>query len=471
MRVGPALLRYATAALVVCAATPCRADEPRDYDAPVPDRNLVTYLRAAAGVGIVNWATWQLDWFIDAETIFRVTGRDVIGHPLSGFPFDEDTLNANFFGHPYGGALYFGAARGAGLSFWESTPFTLGGSLMWELLSESQKPAANDIVSTTLGGIALGEVLHRLSSRVLDDSRSGFARFAREALALGVSPTRGLDRLETAQAWADGAPPIAKPARVVVHGGVDSITAGSVTDSAHYRPGALVAIDVAYGDLLPAPGKTTIGPYDFFDFYAGAIITTQETQGFEVRSLGLLHGWSSDISSDEGPSRDNNVFGLVQSGDYEGNNSIEFAGFGVGAGDFVALRSRGGSRLRMGFDAEWVPVAAVVSAVTPFVQPTTVVRNYNFSMGASLGLTFRWEMGRVGELGLMARQYGTEVINGIPGTELFGYSRGWYEVDALRDLLGVGLAAKFAQLRGTYAGARSDTATQLSLELYATLRL
>jgi hypothetical protein len=472
VRVALSLLRYAIAALVVCAATAARAEEPRDYDAPDPDRNLVTYLRAVAGVGVVNWAVWQIDWALDTDPTYRITGRDVLQHPLSGFPFDEDTLNANFFGHPYGGALYFGVARSAGLSFWESCPFTLGGSLMWELLSESQNPAANDLVATTLGGIALGEILHRLSTRVLDDSSTGVGRFAREAFAFGISPARGVDRLETAQAWSAGPPPLLKPARIVMHAGVDSITAGSVTDTAHYQPGVVLGLDVAYGDLLPAPGKTTIAPYDFFDFYGGVVLSAQETHGFAVRSLGMLHGWSSDLSSsDQGSSRDNNVLGLVQTGDYEGSDAVEFAGFGLGVADFVALRSRRGARLRVGLDGEWVPVAAVVSDVTPFVRLANVVRNYNFSMGASIGLTLRWDMGPLGELGLIARQYGTEVINGIRGTELFGYSRGWYEVDAVRNLLGVGVAAKFAELRGTYAGARSDTSTQLSLQLYATLHL
>jgi hypothetical protein len=63
------------------------------------------------------------------------------------------------------------------------------------------------------------------------------------------------------------------------------------------------------------------------------------------------------------------------------------------------------------------------------------------------------------------------VIEGIPGHELFGYARLWYEVDAYRDVLGVGLAQRLMHRMGSYTRDRSDFDTQLSLELYATIRL
>ena len=476
---------------VVVAATPARADEPpqspppraivasppppppppRDYDAADPNRNIVNHLRAAAGVSLVNYLLWQYDWIADKEDIFRVTGRDVVHNYLGGFPLDKDTLNANFFGHPYGGSMYFGAARSSGLGFWESGPYVVGGSVMWEMLSETQKPSANDVVATSLGGIALGEILHRVSSLALDDSRSGIARLTREVLAFGISPTRGATRVVTAEAWSDGAPPIPKYARLVAHAGFDRVAAGTVTDRVTYGPSVVFAIDAEYGDLVPAPSKTTIPVYDFFDFYAAANITSQRTSGFEFSSLGLLHGWSSDVSSDEGPSRDNNVIGFVQSTDFQGTNEIEFAALGLGVGDLLVLRSGPRKRLRLEAEAEWVPLAAVSSAVNPFVGTPNIIRDYNFSMGAALGLGLRWELGRAGHVGLSAREYGTAVVNGTVGEELFGYARLWYEVEAIRDLLGVGLAPKVMHRAGSYSGGRRDQATQLSLQFYTTVRL
>ena len=203
---------------------------------------------------------------------------------------------------------------------------------------------------------------------------------------------------------------------------------------------------------------------------AAAVISSQRTSGFEFGSLGLLHGWSADVSNDEGLFRDNHVLGFVQSTDFQGTDAIEFGAVGVGVGDFLVLRSGYRKRLRLSVDAEWAPLAAVSSAVNPFVG-TGNVRDYNFSMGASLGLGLRWDLGRVGQLGLAAREYGTAVINGTPGEELFGYARFWYEAEAVRDLLGVGMAPKFMHRAGRYSGGHTDEATQLSLQFYATFRL
>lgn len=418
----------------------------------------------------MNYIIWQYDWLIDKETVYRVTGRDVVNNHIGGFPLDTDNLDANFFGHAFDGAMYLGAARSTGLGFWETTPYVVGGSLMWEMISENQKPSTNDMISTSLGGIAFGEVLYRLSSLTLDDSRSGFARFTREVAGFLVAPPRGAYRLAAGEAWADGAPPIARHARVVAHAGLDRVSAGTVTSAGSYAPSFVLAVDAEHGDLLPAPSKTTIPAYDFFDFYAGGIITSQPTSGFELESFGLLHGWSSDVSNDEGAFRDNNVLGFFQSVNYEGANSIEFGALGLGLGDALVLRGGPRKRLRIALDVEWVPLAGMTSTVNPYVG-TKERRNYNFSTGASLGLGVRWDIGRVGQLGLSAREYGTTVVDGIRGQELFGYARAWYEVEAVRDLLGVGIAPKFLHRKGSYTLGRMDEETQLSFQFYATLRL
>jgi hypothetical protein len=328
----------------------------------------------------------------------------------------------------------------------------------------------NDSIVTPLAGVTLGEMLHRLSSHTLDDSTCGFTRVMREILGLGISPTRGLNRLATGDMWAMGAPPIRSPARIDLQTGVEHVNAGTVRDTTRFHPSPVVTIDVEYGDLLPAPAKTTLPPYDFFDLRAGAVITTQAAKGFDVAALGLVHGWSSDVSRDEGPLRDNNVVGFVQSFDYHASDGIQFSALGVGAGDFVVFRDGPRRRLRLGVDAQWAPVAAIVSKVNPFVG-TTSVRDYNFSMGASVGLSVRWDIGRVGRLALTAREYGTLVVDGYQGQEEVGYERLSYEVEAFRDLVGVGVAPRFMHRTGSYSKSRSDADTQLALELYATIKL
>lgn len=67
--------------------------------------------------------------------------------------------------------------------------------------AEVEPPAINDLIATTIGGIALGEMTHRLSSLVLDDSKRGFGRFTREFLGTLICPMRGINRMITGDMW------------------------------------------------------------------------------------------------------------------------------------------------------------------------------------------------------------------------------------------------------------------------------
>lgn len=48
---------------------------------------------------------------------------------------------------------------------------------MWEFFGESDPPAINDLIATTIGGVAIGEITHRVSDVLLDDRERGFRSF------------------------------------------------------------------------------------------------------------------------------------------------------------------------------------------------------------------------------------------------------------------------------------------------------
>ncbi|AEF85458.1 conserved hypothetical protein [Treponema primitia ZAS-2] len=76
--------------------------------------------------------------------------------------WDSDAFLFNHPGHPYQGGLYHAAARSNGFNFYESILFDATGSLTWELFGETDIPSLNDLVVTTFGGAAFGEMLHLL---------------------------------------------------------------------------------------------------------------------------------------------------------------------------------------------------------------------------------------------------------------------------------------------------------------------
>ena len=169
----------------------CIAPEPK----PRP------WLALAEAEGI-NLGLLAFDHYVLDATYAQVTMKTIRRNvKLKEWFWDSDLAYTNLFEHPYHGALYFNSARSNGLSFWQSAPYAIGGSLLWEIAGECELPSANDFIATSAGGIAIGEVTHRLSSLVLNDSRRGFSRFMTELIAAAIDPPRGLNRIIRGDAW------------------------------------------------------------------------------------------------------------------------------------------------------------------------------------------------------------------------------------------------------------------------------
>ena len=149
----------------------------------------------------INAFVWSFDSYIMNEEFAKISIHTVKHNIKNGFVWDNDQFSTNLFAHPYHGGLYFNAARSNGLNFWESAPYSFGGSLMWEMVCEIEPPAINDLMATTMGGICIGEVTYRLSDLILDDSKRGFPRFMREFLGTLVCPIKGLNRIIRGDAW------------------------------------------------------------------------------------------------------------------------------------------------------------------------------------------------------------------------------------------------------------------------------
>ena len=125
----------------------------------------------------INAGIWAFDRYALQEDFAKISFQTIRDNINTGFVWDNDQFSTNLFAHPYHGNLYYNTARSNGLNFWESAPYAFGGSLMWEVVAENEPPSMNDLIATTMGGIALGEFTYRMSSLVLDDSKRGFSRF------------------------------------------------------------------------------------------------------------------------------------------------------------------------------------------------------------------------------------------------------------------------------------------------------
>ncbi|BEG99028.1 DUF3943 domain-containing protein [Bacteroides sedimenti] len=159
------------------------------------------YFRAAIQALSVNASVWAYNRYIREADFAKISFHSIHDNIKKGLVWDNDLFSSNQLLHPFHGSFIYSSARCNGMSYWTSLSYTFAGSLSWEFCAETTPPSINDLITTTLGGAALGEGTYRISSLVLDDSKRGFNRFFRELLGTVISPSRGINRLLTGNAW------------------------------------------------------------------------------------------------------------------------------------------------------------------------------------------------------------------------------------------------------------------------------
>ncbi|MDR2147424.1 MAG: DUF3943 domain-containing protein [Tannerella sp.] len=158
-------------------------------------------LLAASEIVGINIGVWAFDRYAIRGSYAYISLNSMQRNLREGFHWDNDKFATNLFFHPYHGSLYYNSARSNGLNFNQSALFTVGGSLMWELLMEKELPSTNDWIMTGIGGIAMGEIFFRTSDLILDNSAHGSNRLGREIAGFIIAPGRGLTRILTGEAW------------------------------------------------------------------------------------------------------------------------------------------------------------------------------------------------------------------------------------------------------------------------------
>lgn len=151
---------------------------------------------AATKLMVVNILPFSVDYFIRRESFSFISLQTIAENlRLSSWEWDRDRFLNNQFSHPYHGSYYFNAFRSEGYSFWQSAQATLAGCLLWEIAGENEKPAINDLINTTLGGMAWGEMTHRLAMRFTHNWRTGRRKNALDVLGIAVDPLNGFSTL------------------------------------------------------------------------------------------------------------------------------------------------------------------------------------------------------------------------------------------------------------------------------------
>ena len=383
--------------------------------------------RALAEVTAVNVGVQLFDRWVLNSDFAQTTLRSLKRNFTDGMVWDNDFFITNMFAHPYHGNLYFNAARTNGLTFWESAPYALLGSAMWEFLGETEPPAINDIIATTCGGMAIGEMTHRLSLTILDDRTFGFQRFLREAAAAIVNPIQGIHRILSGDAWH------VKNRNYRYHD--FRKTPLDVSFSVGWRyladDGALfrgvhapyINMTMTYGTSVDGEKHTT--PYDFFDLEANTAFGGGQPAVNTLNIVGRL--WSTPILDKKDMAGE---FGIYQHFNYydakpiEDGSSLtpyrisEAAGFGPG---FIFSLPQMGALSKM---EQRVFVSGILLGGTKSDYFNVIERDYNMGSGFSVKARTQLDFGKFGRIILNAKYFRLWTWKGYEDKDLQPYVDG-----------------------------------------------
>jgi hypothetical protein len=318
-----------------------------------------------------NVFTWTLDRFVLKED-FSHTGPATWKYNIQkGWEWDTDRFGINFIGHPYTGSMYFNAARSQGYNYFQSVPFAIGGSLMWEYFGENTRPSYNDLINTPINGAFLGEIFYRLSSNILDDRTTGSERVFREVFAGLVDPVRGLNRLLQGKSFRHTSKEVyqKEPLNITLFAGLHKINEGNNTIFGKGPNEALLNVQLDYGNPFEDIYRK---PFDFFR------LRTEFSFGSGRKLLDNLTGYGILFGDNTKVGNLSILYGVFQYDDYWDNKTFELGAIGFGGGIFTKYPITDKINLYTNAHFAVVPLAG---NSTRFGPDTSQYRDYTYNDG------------------------------------------------------------------------------------------
>lgn len=407
----PELARAQTAIAPLEPARSMQLSQPVPMEAP----EAWDYLMPVGNLLLSNIVYWAGSRYFLKNDFSYIDPSTMVRNFDQGFGWDSDEFVINQFGHPYQGAGYQAGARAVGFGFWGAIPYTLLGSLQWELFMENTRPSYNDLITTVVGGVALGEVIFRLSSALLDPSSHGVERAAREGGALVITPVYGLARLVSGEATREGPAWPTQPVSLRFGLGLNNF------DSSDLQGSALnlgFDVRIVYGDFVDT--GEPFAPFDWFTLRAGANYRPDDFKAADLDLNGLLARWSFGCGQ-----KNSCVWGPSMHYDFHQTSVFSVGTSAVGLSGLGRFDlGWAGLRLYAGLD---VDIVALGGFDSPYVEQATG-RNYNLGSGGFARAQIVVAKPGLFQLSAFSSRYYVRTVKGTSGHEIAGISGGELEI-------------------------------------------
>ncbi len=349
----------------------------------------------------IDFATVALDRYILKADYAMISLKSWEYNFRKGWEWDVDGFGINFFGHPYSGSLTFSAARSTGYNYYQSTGFSFGGSVIYEYLGENTRPSYNDVINTPINGALIGEILYRISSNILDDTKVGGERVGREILAGILDPARGLNRL--LQGKTSRVTPHEvyqkEPANYTLYAGIHNSADGP---SASLQSLGMLNLQIDYGNPFE-PRKRK--PFDFFrlrtDFDFGGKYAVMDNIG----GYGVLYGQNVQMKTNV------SLIGIFQHYDYWHNLYFEMASTAFGVGAVTKFPITPKINLFTSAHAAIAPLAG--NAIT-YGLDTSAFKRYHYGGGVEAKLEGTLNLGKLASISFLGYYFWTHTYVGAP---------------------------------------------------------
>jgi hypothetical protein len=339
-----------------------------------------SYGWTAGEVLAINLGASYFNEYVRNANFNQISPRSWKSNLEGGFHYDDNEFRTNQYIHPFNGSTYFNSGRANGLGFWSSSVAAISGAFIWEAFGETHPMSYNDMVSTGIGGSALGEVLYRMSSLVLDNQATGSGRTWREIGAFMIDPVRGFNRFVSGRDGRvhdnpvdpiDHSPPnqanrVAAGVRLIGEG--ESI-------SENLESNAFLELVHDQGDVFTNDRR---GPYDYFDLDAQINFNEKVPLG-KAMIRGNL--WTKPLGENRSDPR--NVLAIVQHFEYLNNNAYEWGGQSFGPTLFSRFGSPGHMQYRTRVDLIATLLGAINSdySFLAEVEDRERFREYDYGPG------------------------------------------------------------------------------------------